>query len=585
MRNYQNLSIYLIILLSLLLFINSGGGADNSAYIKWTEYFSKLDLDIFNNYPRSINGTPLSAWQYGIGLLSFVLNKVLFIDFFLEKFFILEKHSSVRVTLISVFLCFLNIILLVNIIKKYSTNFLNILIILSSLLLFTPAGFYINRFSTESWSIFLILISLNLIELNKKKFFELKYLIASSLSIINYFLILVKGTNVIVAFSLFLIYLTTLPLAIFKSNRVIVLKIFLLKFIFPFISILMLAIYHLIINGNIFLSPYNVNDFDFSSLDFNNLKISEILFSPLHGMIFYHPILLLYVIYLLYEILKNKNILRKSFIINFSVLFSFFLQLIVQSAYFIWWEGTGTYGARTFSGVSILILYSFLINKNNFFLFDIKKFFFLIILLIIYQSYIFALGESSFKDLNAFFSFKNDLYDRPYKEVGSAIYFLFFGIVISLVLSLILNYFKYREFKKINFIKSTLIFLIFNSLIFFCLNTYEIRPYFIILILLILFLIIKNFNNLRKIILDILRYLNYKFFFYFIFFYFLISIFYQGILFAQLFKISNSSFLGGHSFSCEDHISSYNEYLKIPGYEDQKKIYLDFLVRQKCFIK
>jgi hypothetical protein len=74
----------------------------------------------------------------------------------------------------------------------------------------------------------------------------------------------------------------------------------------------------------------------------------------------------------------------------------------------------------------------------------------------------------------------------------------------------------------------------------------------------------------------------YRFFFIFFIFYFLISIFYQIIFFSQLLKISNNNYIGGRSFSCEDHVSSYNEYLRIPGYEDQKNIYLDFLIRQKC---
>jgi hypothetical protein len=249
--------------------------------------------------------------------LSFFINKILFIDFFLEKLFISEKHSSIRVTLISSLLCLINITLLVILTKKYIKDYFNILVIFSSLLLLTPVGFYINRFSTESWSIFLILISLNLIECNKTKFFDFKYLIASSISIINYFLILVKGVNVFIAFSLFLIYLTTIPVVIFKNSKKVIIKIFLLFFIFPFISILLLAIYHYIINGNIFLSPYNVNDLNFSSLDFNNLKILEVLFSPLHGIIFYHPFLLLYFIYLLYVLIRDKNFFNKYKIINF----------------------------------------------------------------------------------------------------------------------------------------------------------------------------------------------------------------------------------------------------------------------------
>jgi len=589
MLNEKNLSLYFIFFLSLLLILSSGGGADAGSYITWTEYFSNLDLNIFNNYPKSINGAPLSAWQYGIGLLSFVLNKILFIDFFLEKYFVIKHHSGIRATLISSLLCLINITLLITLIKKYIKDYLNILVIFSSLLLFTPVGFYINRFSTESWSIFLILISLNLIEFNKKKFFQFKYLIASSLSIINYFLILVKGVNVFICFSLFLVYLTTIPLVIFKNSKKIIFKIFFLFFLFPSISILLLASYHFIINGNILLSPYNVNDLDFSTLDFRNLKIYEILFSPLHGIIFYHPFILLYILlnffYFLHQLLNKKISFNKSTIINFSVLLSFFFQLIIQSAYFIWWEGTGTYGARTFSGVSILLFYSILISKKNIFIFFSNKIiFYLFIFLICYQSYILALGESSFKDLNAFFSIKNDLLGRTFMEVKN-IKFLIYGIFFSLFSSLILNYYLNNRIKNSLFSKWCVIFLLLNSLIFFLINNYNNRPFFLILILIISFLLEKNFNNLMKIILVYSKKFCYRIIFYLFIFYFLVSVFYQIVLFSQLLKITNKHHLEGHSFSCEDHIVSYNEYLQIPGYEDEKKIYLNFLVRQKCIVK
>jgi hypothetical protein len=54
MLNKKNLSLYFIIFLSLLLILLSGGGVEAGSYITWTEYFSNLDLNIFNNYPKSI---------------------------------------------------------------------------------------------------------------------------------------------------------------------------------------------------------------------------------------------------------------------------------------------------------------------------------------------------------------------------------------------------------------------------------------------------------------------------------------------------------------------------------------------------
>jgi hypothetical protein len=75
-----------------------------------------------------------------------------------------------------------------------------------------------------------------------------------------------------------------------------------------------------------------------------------------------------------------------------------------------------------------------------------------------------------------------------------------------------------------------------------------------------------------KIILVYSKKFCYRIIFYLFIFYFLVSVFYQIVLFSQLLRITNKHYLEGHSFSCEDHIISYNEYLQIPGYKDEKKI-------------
>ena len=110
------------------------------------------------------------------------------------------------------------------------------------------------------------------------------------------------------------------------------------------------------------LTTYQITHFQVLILKI--LKFLEILFSPLHGMIFYHPVLLFSFFYLLKKILFNKIFINPNNLIGLSVVFAFLGQLLMQSAFFIWWEGTGTYGSRTFSGVSVLIFYSLLKFKK-----------------------------------------------------------------------------------------------------------------------------------------------------------------------------------------------------------------------------
>ena len=51
----------------------------------------------------------------------------------------------------------------------------------------------------------------------------------------------------------------------------------------------MMSVYHLIIKGNILVSPYNITDHPFSSLDFKNLKTFENIKVPAKLEAFFLP--------------------------------------------------------------------------------------------------------------------------------------------------------------------------------------------------------------------------------------------------------------------------------------------------------
>ena len=71
---------YFLIFYVLVFSIISGGGADYLDYYKWSDYFSNYDLNIFEDYNKSENGLPLSSWYYGSGILSALINELLFIN-------------------------------------------------------------------------------------------------------------------------------------------------------------------------------------------------------------------------------------------------------------------------------------------------------------------------------------------------------------------------------------------------------------------------------------------------------------------------------------------------------------------------
>ena len=293
----NKISNFLIFFFSLILIISSGGGADFAEYSKWTEYFSGTNLDIFKNDPKNFNGIPLIQWQYGVGLLASIPNKIIIIfNSLFDESIDTSSKAILRTSLISAGICLINLLLLFFIITRYIKDKLIVLFLFFSFFLFTPAGYYINKFSSENWSNFLILLAICIIELNKNNFFKKEFTASILIGFINYFLILVKLTNIMIGISLVIVFIATLFRKKSKSKinlQRIIYNLILLA-ILPFLAIIMMSIYHYTINNNIFLSPYNIIDDPFLSFNFKNLKIFEILFSPLHGMIFYHPFLIVF---------------------------------------------------------------------------------------------------------------------------------------------------------------------------------------------------------------------------------------------------------------------------------------------------
>ena len=138
------------------------------------------------------------------------------------------------------------------------------------------------------------------------------------------------------------------------------------QFFFIFFAVVLLAIYHKLLNGSFLGSPYNYSDNEFSSFSISNFKLTEVLFSTWHGLLFYHPFYLLSIFLLLIIFFKKLFSKDNSKWILLITSIVFFIQLLIQSSHATWWMGTGTYGARGFAGISILTFYAILNIKNNF---------------------------------------------------------------------------------------------------------------------------------------------------------------------------------------------------------------------------
>jgi hypothetical protein len=551
---------FLLFLFLSILIITSGGGADFHQYLIWSKYFSTLNLDVFSEYPKSKNGLPLVAWYYGVGLLSSVVSKI----FFLEEVIVMKANSAI--------LTIINFALFYKIATNYKISKFSFLFLISITYLLLPAGFYLNKYSSETWTVFLTLLSIFLIEHNIKNFRNFRKISLVAFGIVLYFLILIKITNVFLALGLLLIFYVKKfgKISINKKNFYKYFEILFFGLFFIFFAFLLLAIYHKLLNDGFLASHYNYGDNKFSSFSLSNFKVIEVLFSTWHGLLFYHPFYLASIFLVLTIFFKKIFSKDNSKWILLITLIVFFVQLLIQSSHATWWMGIGTYGARGFAGVSILTLYSILNIKSNFKPIKYNLFFKLITLTVLgYQTYLFTLGLTNFYTLSNFF----DFFFSKYSLI------LFF--LITFILALIVIFKKIFNYSFSKILQITIISMAFFAAIAI-LFTHK-KPYFLLSIA-ILFsyffsYFVQNYINKMKLLLNIFTHKTVSIIFIFLF---LFSIYFQTILFTQYKENMQPNFISGKSFDCNEAAGSYHEYNLLSNYKYEKKIWLNFLRKSNC---
>ncbi len=553
--------LFLLFLFLSILVITSGGGGDFTHYLMWSKYFSTLNLDVFSNYPKSKNGLPLVQWHYGIGLFTSILGKILFL-----KDLAVMKASSVLLTVI-------NFALFYKICTEYKVTKFLFLFLISFTYLALPAGFYFNKFSTETWTIFLTLMSLFLIEHDVKNYKNLKKTSLVVFGIILYFLILIKITNVFLASSLLLIFYVKKfdKISINKENFYKHIKVLFFGSFFILLALIFLLTYYKLLNGSFFASPYNFGNDEFSYVSITNLKITEVLFSTWHGLLLYHPFYLISIFFLLIVFFKKNLIKDSSKWILLIVPILWFIHLIIQSSLHGWWAGVGTYGARSFAGVSILTFYAILNIKDNFkpikFNFFIKIF---ILIVLVHQTYILSLGLSNFYTLTNYFAFF-------ISKTSIILLFLIFFLLLIIFIFKQINKYNFSKFLQITIISMAL-FASFVILFF----THK-KPYLMLSVgVLFSYFFTSSIQNYTNKIKKISSNFLHKVISVIFTFLFLFSIFFQITLFTQYKENVKPNFISGRSFDCRDSKQTLVEYYNLPGYQDEKEKWLNFLKVSGC---
>jgi hypothetical protein len=109
--------------------------------------------------------------------------------------------------------------------------------------------------------------------------------------------------------------------------------------------------------GSMFLSPYVFGDADFKSVDLLHPHPLAVLLHPWHGLLSYHPFLLVPILLLgasATSILRGRS--GAAALLAPAVFVAFCAQLWLQSSWYCWWLGTDTFGMRAFAPAMVPIL-------------------------------------------------------------------------------------------------------------------------------------------------------------------------------------------------------------------------------------
>ncbi len=562
--------LYIIVLALIIagLVLTARNAADGYMYFAWANYFATFDLTELSSYPKSVTGVPLVHWSYGSGILPATVAVIL------------GYASALSIYSVAAFLGMANAILLVYIAHLRTNSFSKATLILAAVILFTPAGFYFNKYSSEGWTVFLVLSGLTLIEWNRRYSVRASNYAVLILGVFMYFLVLVKIQNIVLCLSLWVIFIANNFLTPIKSkeNLRFLLEKTSIVLAVGGIGLVFLFAFNHVVSGNFLTSPYSVGDMEFSTFSMRNLKIKEVLFSSWHGLLFYHPVAGLAVYFLLRELmLERASVMKSEFLIICSCLVAFALQILIQSAWVIWWMGTGTFGARGFCGAVILLAYGLMHCKSLDKLSLTNSIYVAIFVLGIFSSYIVSLEETNIINYEYFLA---------HARMQNSFNALVLIISTVIILQIVKMKFKLSKSTHISYLLLALALVpIINSVIRDVFTFEDILGTgghiggIFLLTLAVLLLAYNFFWHKTRSIGRIIR----PAVFAILVAIFSVSIVLQIGLLQDFYQEAKDSNLRGKLLDCNEYVASYNEYQRIDGYEVEKKGLYDFLVRQKCY--
>lgn len=318
---------------AIALGLQAGRGADFTAYDSWVEAFASYDVLKLESRTLSPVGVPVSHWSHAPALVTNALDRVLGLLPFVET----GLHTASWLAALAFWWALIGLIRLIS-----KSDVLLQLLLLGAAFVATHAGFYSIHHSSEIFALAAFTVA---------SFWALS---AGPDRLRDSFVIgIACGLLLIIRVNL--VMYVPLPLAARAfvvwqgrgarsraslARHALVLGAPLLLFGAQ------LPVFNYWMTGSPAHSPYVYGNGDFRSVDLAHPLFGATLFHPWHGLLTYHPLLALGAVALAALALGRGRAIAER-LLAFGALAALLAHVYVQSSWWCWWLGTGTYGNRT----------------------------------------------------------------------------------------------------------------------------------------------------------------------------------------------------------------------------------------------
>ncbi len=332
----------------------SRGGADYGRYRAWTTVFSTGDIFTLRSQVTSPLGIPLTQWSHGPGTL-FVLPELA-----LRNVVAPTQSPMVAGWLVSLafWWAFLRLLL-------WAARGRLDLVALGAGAAFvgTHAGFYSHAHASESVAFaFIAVLTLEVVRPTRS-------LIAASLLVGASTALLVVTRSYAGVYALPALVLTAARVVgVYQvppvaepgartdarpatwPRRVIAALCLALPLL---VAIVELAWVNRWMTGSVARSAYVYGGGDFHSVDWWHPELLAVLAHPWHGLLVYHPLYAVGLVATVVCLSRARSVTAR--LLWGGALLAFLVNLYVQSAWFVWWMGTGTFGMRGMAGSAVVL--------------------------------------------------------------------------------------------------------------------------------------------------------------------------------------------------------------------------------------